>query len=123
MQQEKSELEKTYRGKMDVYQMEHYIEEGETRQRKRLLYREIPCALSRAGSSQRGISSLRVVQKEAAPITEYVEKIFCSPEFFIPAGCRILVTQEGRRREFKQSGEAVCYEDHQEILVQRKSFA
>ena len=84
------------------------------------MYAGVPCALSRGGSTRRQGSPIR--QGEVGEI-RYDGKIFASPELTIPAGCRIVVVQDGVVREFVTCGEATVYPTHQEIAVTREERA
>ncbi|ODV55461.1 hypothetical protein [Lysinibacillus fusiformis] len=45
-------------------------------------------------------------------------KLFVAPELDIPAGSKIIVTQNGKTSEFARSGEPAIYTDHQEIMLE-----
>ena len=116
----RSVIERTYRGEMTVYRRYAKIENGRTVFREMAAYTGLPCALSRGGSVRRKGTAIR--QEELAGI-RYDAKIFASPEAEIPAGCRIVVTQDGVLREFISCGEATVYPTHQEITVTREEWA
>jgi hypothetical protein len=51
-------------------------------------------------------------------------KLFCDPEIIINSGSKITVRHNGRTLDFKQSGEAGIFTNHQEIvLVPFKEYA
>ncbi|MGE7114957.1 hypothetical protein [Lysinibacillus sp. NPDC047702] len=45
-------------------------------------------------------------------------KLFIAPELDIPAGSKIIVTQNGKTTEYSKSGEPAVYMDHQEIMLE-----
>lgn len=45
-------------------------------------------------------------------------KLFIAPEVNIPAGSKIVVTQNGRTTVYKQSGQPAIYSTHQEINLE-----
>ncbi len=113
-------IESTYRGEMTVYRRFAKVENGRTVFGELAVYTGVPCALSRGGSTRRQGTPIR--QEETGEI-RYDEKIFASPELTIPAGCRIVVVQDGVLREFAACGEATVYSTHQEIAVTREERA
>ncbi len=116
----RSVIESTYRGEMTIYRRYAKIENGRTVFREIAAYTGLPCALSRGGSTRR--KGTAIWQGELAEV-RYDAKIFASPDTVIPAGCRIVVTQDGVQREFITCGEATVYPTHQEIMVTREERA
>lgn len=47
-----------------------------------------------------------------------ITKLFIAPELEIPAGSKIIVTQNGRTTEFSNSGVPAVYPTHQEITLE-----
>lgn len=45
-------------------------------------------------------------------------KLFIAPEVNIPAGSKIVVTQNGRTTVYKNSGQPAIYSTHQEIFLE-----
>ena len=45
-------------------------------------------------------------------------KLFIAPELDIPAGSKIIVTQNGKTTEYTRSGEPAVYTNHQEITLE-----
>lgn len=113
----RSIIEGTYRGEMTVYRRYAKVEKGRTVFREMAAYTGVPCALSRGGSVRRQGTALR---QGAVAEVSYDAKVFLSPEVVVPAGCRVVVTQDGATRNFLVSGEATVYPTHQEIVVTRE---
>ena len=70
-----------------------------------------PCRLSfkTITMAQEGTGATRLVQ---------VIKVFISPEIEVKAGSRLVITQNGKRAEYKASGEPALYSNHQEIILE-----
>lgn len=45
-------------------------------------------------------------------------KLFMAPDITVPPGSAIEVTQHGRTEEYKSSGKAAVYSNHQEIILE-----
>lgn len=106
-------LEKTYTGRMDVYGfIDMETDWGETRQEKRLLLENQPCALS-----QKDITPVSPVG--GATRIQYQAKLFIGPKVELAAGSEVIVRQDGMQYRFIHSGEAFRYSSHQEIMIER----
>lgn len=76
-----------------------------------------PCRLSFSSISSTS-------EEDSAPRIQQALKLFISKEVTIPAGSKIVVTQEGQTNAYAQSGEPAVYSTHQEImLVPFKEYA
>lgn len=110
-------LESTYCGVMNVYHYPQKEEDGITSIGDRtLLYRDEKCALSQTAKDKtnpaKGIAELN-----------YTSVLFCAPDLEIPAGCEIEIAQDGMQYQFRNTGEAFKYVSHQEIMLERVSYA
>ncbi|KYG88998.1 hypothetical protein A0U40_13300 [[Bacillus] sp. KCTC 13219] len=59
-----------------------------------------------------------VTNTVAPAIIAQSTKLFIAPELTIPAGCKIIVTQNGVTKAYTRSGEPAVYMDHQEIMLE-----
>ena len=76
-----------------------------------------PCRLSFSSISS-------TTEQDSAPLIQQSVKLFVSKTVEIPAGSKIVVTQEGRTTAYARSGEPAVYSCHQEIpLVPFKEYA
>lgn len=74
------------------------------------IYENQPCKLS-----FKTITSTNE-NNHAAEVTQ-VQKLFISNEVNIPAGSKVVVTQNGKTREYEKSGEPAIYSNHQEVIL------
>lgn len=105
-------LQRLWDGLCDIYSVEPVRNKANGRDEPtevQKLHGE-PCRLSFSS-----ISSTSEV--ESAPQIGQVLKLFVSKEVAIPAGSKIVVTQEGRTNAYAQSGEPAVYSTHQEIML------
>ena len=109
-------LESTYYGTADIYHFPLIEEGGVTEGERTLLYEGIRCALSK--------TTINKTAKDggASPVN-YDAALFVAPEYAIPPGCEIAVTQDGMERLFRYSGEAFRYCSHQELMLERMDYA
>lgn len=110
-------LESTYRGVMNVYHYPQIEEDGITSVGDRtLLYQHEKCALSQTAKDKihlaKGIAELN-----------YTSVLFCVPELEIPPGSEIEIIQDDMQYRFRNTGEAFKYISHQEIMLERLSYA
>lgn len=76
-----------------------------------------PCRLSFSSVSSTS-------EQDSAPVIQQTVKLFISKEADIPAGSKVVVTQEGRTDTYQRSGEPAVYSTHQEVvLVPFKEYA
>lgn len=59
-----------------------------------------------------------VQAENAASAVVQVTTLFISPDIVIKPGSKIVVTQNSRTTEYKQSGEPAMYDTHQEIILE-----
>ena len=74
------------------------------------LHQGLKCKLSHkniSATSQTGAGAILVQQI----------KLSLGNEYFIPAGCKIIVTQNGKTASYTRSGEPAVFIDHQEIVL------
>ena len=73
--------------------------------------KQLPCRLSFE-------SSRAASQTETAAAVAQGVKLFLAPDIAVPAGSKIVVTQNGRTTVYAASGEAAVYPTHQEIMLE-----
>lgn len=71
-----------------------------------------PCRLSFKNVNTTGENN------EASPVQQVTELII-SNEVVIPAGSKLIITQNGRIGEYEKSGEPAVYSVHQEIIIEK----
>lgn len=71
-----------------------------------------PCRLS-----FKSIGSTDQAENAASAVIQ-VTTLFISPDIVIKPGSKIIVTQNSRTTEYKQSGEPAMYDTHQEIILE-----
>lgn len=106
-------IESLYHGKCTVVQRKSFFDETtkQTRLRDVKIITDEPCKLSFA-------STRPTVQETGASSVSQGVKLFLAPEVDIPAGSKIIVTQNGRTTTYQQSGETAIYHHHQEIKLE-----
>lgn len=57
-------------------------------------------------------------QSETTNNVTQIIKLFISPDINIKNGSKIIVTQNGKKQEYKNSGEPARYETHQEVMLE-----
>ena len=112
-------LRRFWNGLCDVYVLETVVNKINGRDEPmeiQKLHGE-PCRLS--------FSSISITSEQnSAPLIQQSAKLFISKNAEIPAGSKIVVTQEGRTAAYMRSGEPAVYSCHQEIsLVPFKEYA
>ena len=109
----KEALESLFTGECDIYGFEDITEDGITRQEEVLLHTSI-CRLSynKKYSGQR-----EGVQTPTFAEAEQVIRLFLPTDFVVPEGSRIVVRQNGIEREYRSSGSAAVYSNHQEVAL------
>ena len=105
-------LEKLWNGTCDVIgwgevedHVTHITKPGEI-----ILHQGLKCKLSHkniSATSQTGAGAILVQQI----------KLSLGNEYDIPAGCKIIVNQNGKTASYKHSGEPAVFIDHQEIVL------
>lgn len=74
------------------------------------LHENIACRLS-----FQTVSAAKESQN-AAQVGQVI-KLFLSPEYSIPPGSKITVTQNGQTNDYQNSGQPAVYSNHQEIVL------
>lgn len=109
----KNALEMLWRGLCTIVVREE--KQNETNKRtefeERELYTNQPCKLSFTTIKQTD------EYNNVAEVTQIV-KLFISNEIDIPAGSKIIVTQNGRTTTYRRSGEPAVYTYHQEVPLE-----
>ena len=110
-----------YRDKCDILRYEQFMEPatGETKLRKRLVYKDIPCRVSRKGS-RKSYTSIR--DKESYHALSYEIKVFLEPDIEIHAGDMARVRSFSTEHRFK-AAEPTVFETHQEVILHREEGA
>ena len=106
-------LESLYIGECVIYGKEDAVEDGITRQTDVVLY-EGKCRLSynkKYGSGHEGL------QSETFAESEQVIRLFLSKDLIVPEGSRVVVRQNNVEREYRASGKAAVYTNHQEVVL------
>lgn len=86
---------------------------GKTKQADAIVFSELPCRLS--------FKTVTVpTQTDSAARTVQSTALFLSKDVTVPPGSKIVVTHEGVKREYTQSGVPAVYSYHQEIPVELK---
>lgn len=84
---------------------------GKTRQKWVSVFSDLPCRLS--------FKSVVVPNEtDSAARTAQETKLFISKDVLVPPGSKIIVTHEGVKREYAQSGVSAAYSFHQEIPIE-----
>ena len=105
-------LKKLWDGVCDIYAIEtvRNEENGRDEQTEVLKASVQPCRLSFSSVSS-------VSTQNNAPIIQQTVKLFISKAVDIPAGSKIVVTQEGKTAAYERSGEPAVYSAHQEVAL------
>ena len=109
----KNAIESMYTGKCTVYAVNTITDEITKRSRSETiaLFSSVPCYSSfRATSVTEEFGGMRVIQTTT---------LFIAPEYEIPEGAKIIVTQNGRTDTYIRSGVPAVYPTHQEIAMER----
>lgn len=106
-------IESTYIGSCDI--IEHVKSKNEkTKQNEyteKVAYSQKKCRIS-----FKTISNTN--QTTTTNNSTQIVKLFIAPELQIKKGSKIIVTQNGKTIEYKNSGEPAVYETHQEIVLE-----
>lgn len=108
----KKALRSLWVGKMNVITREQ-IKNETTKQNEfveKVIFEDEPCRLSY-------INKPNTENNVGAAETDQTAKIFCDTTLDIPAGAKIVITQNNRVIEYTQSGKPAFYTYHQEIPV------
>lgn len=110
-----SALKKLWNDRCDVIIKENIKDArtGKTKQADAVVLRELPCRLS--------FKTVTIpTQTDSAARTVQSTVLFLSKDVTVPPGSKIVVTHEGVKREYTQSGVPSVYSYHQEIPVELK---
>ena len=106
-------LESLYAGRCDIISQQEVFDPvtKQTRFESVTVVANQPCRLSfkTITMAQEGTGATRLVQ---------VIKVFIAPEIEVKAGSRLVITQNGKKAEYKASGEPALYSNHQEIILE-----
>ena len=105
-------LRRLWDGLCDVFVLETARNEknGRDEPREVQVLRSAPCRLSFSNIAA-------TAQQNSVPVVQQTVKLFLSKEADVPAGSKIVVTQEGRTAAYARSGEPAVYSSHQEIVL------
>lgn len=70
-----------------------------------------PCRLSYQSKGNANIT-------DTVTVVNQTIKLFIRPELVVLAGARVVITQNGKTRAYKSSGESAVYSNHQEIVLE-----
>lgn len=115
MSQVRDAIESLYIGKCTIVEFvpEKDEETKLTTQVEKQVYVDLPCRLSYS----------RYKTEDVASGTEFVSaeqtmKLFLSPDIEVNHGSKLIITQNGKTKEYKRSGVANHHTNHQEIPIQ-----
>ena len=106
-------IESLYRGTCTVKAWES-VKDPVTKistQKEVLKFENQPCKLSH----EKQVFATNTV---GPAIISQTTKLFIAPELDIPAGSKIIVSQNGKTIEFSRSGKPAVFMDHQEIMLE-----
>lgn len=109
----KTALEYLWKGKCTIYVKQESVNQTNKRTKfvEHAVYIDQPCKLSFASIKQ------AMENTNTSKVTQVV-KLFISNVINIPAGSKIIVTQNGVTNEYQNSGEPAVYTNHQEIILE-----
>ncbi len=113
MSTRKAALQSLWKGSCNVYALEYSInaKNGRSEAVEALKLENEPCRLSFESVQSAGTSN------SAATIRQ-TTKLFIDSSLSIPAGGKIVVTQNGVTNAYSQSGESAVHKYHQEIMLE-----
>lgn len=104
-------VEMLYTGLCDIYEYRSLKKGAITKQEEVKVYEAVPCRLSYENDSKTADSA-------GGDSLNQVIKLFISPDIEIKAGSKIVATQNNRTVAYKNSGTAMVYQTHQEIVLE-----
>ncbi len=109
----KDALASLWDGVCDIYAIEttRNTDNGRDEPAEVLKTSSEPCRLSFS-------SVASTSEQDGAPVIQQTVKLFIAKDADIPAGSKIVVTQEGKTTAYKRSGEPAIYSNHQEIVLE-----
>lgn len=111
--QRRKALEKVWRGRCNVIAWESYRDPITfvTKQGEVVKYTDIPC--------KKSVQKLMpTTNSGVAPVITEIIKLSLGNEYEIPAGCKIVLTQDGVTENYTRSGKPGRFMDHQEIVLE-----
>lgn len=106
-------IEQTYNGTCTISEYKKVIsEDGSTEFKEVVSVENQPCRLSFSSSPSTNGNSDSTAQSVVQ-----TTKIFISPDINVKSGSKLVVTQNGVTKAYKNSGEPAIYATHQEIIV------
>lgn len=110
--QAKKAIENQYRGVCSITEYQSYKKENKsTGYQEVIVLEHQPCKLSY--SSIKNANSTDT----ATSLTQVI-KLFISPDIEVKPGSKIIITQDNRTTEYKNSGMPAIYRTHQEIVLE-----
>ena len=111
-------IESMYEGVCTVYVQEKTVDPDtkETIFTESELYADQPCRLS--FSAINPVDYTAADKHDNVPAISQSTKLFISPDVSIPAGSKIVVTQNNSTNVYSNSGESARYKTHQEIQLE-----
>lgn len=106
-------IESTYIGECDIIE---YVKTRNEKTKQNEYKEEIVLEKQKCRISFENISNS--VQSDTTNNITQIIKLFIAPEIKIKSGSKIVVTQNGKIQEYKNSGVPAIYETHQEIMLQ-----
>lgn len=106
-------IESTYIGECDIIE---YVKTRNEKTKQNEYKEEVVLEKQKCRISFENISNS--VQSDTTNNITQIIKLFIAPEIKIKSGSKIVVTQNGKIQEYKNSGVPAIYETHQEIMLQ-----
>lgn len=107
----RSAAERLYGGLCDVFEYKDIKVGNITKKSEIKVFDGIPCRLSYSNDS-------KTTDGVPADTAGQTIKMFLSPDIEIKAGSKLVVTQNGKTVDYKNSGEPMVYQTHQEITLE-----
>ena len=106
-------IESTYIGECDIIE---YVKTRNEKTKQNEYKEEVVLEKQKCRISFENISNS--VQSDTTNNITQMIKLFIAPEIKVKSGSKIVVTQNGKIQEYKNSGVPAIYETHQEIMLQ-----
>lgn len=106
-------VESRYDAMCSIYEYDKVTDEKTklSKGREKAVAEKLPCHLSFSGTA---VAS----DNGAASEKQQAVKLFLAPDITVKAGSKIVVTQNGVEKAYKNSGEPAVYPSHQEIMLE-----
>lgn len=105
-------IERMYEGKCTIIEHEKVQQGSRTENIEKIIAKEIPCKLARNSNNPS-------MQTDSVSKIDYNTTLFINPEIKIHSGSKLIISQYGVTRVFKQAGEPFMYPTHQEVSLKR----